>query len=160
MTAATNRFLHGGSDAMFSLPLKKDSDFVDVREREIAPDFNRSKLLNQLREAYRKAPHFASAFAFVEDVLGCDETNLFQFLHRSIRKTCAHLGIDTPIVVSSTLDVDHGLQAESKVLALCEAVGADAYINPISGQELYSRETFGVRGITLAFLRSTLIEYP
>ncbi|MEO6364769.1 MAG: WbqC family protein [Luteimonas sp.] len=155
-----NRFLHGGSDAMFSLPLKNDSGFLDVRERKIATDFNRNKLLNQLRDAYRKAPHFAATFALVEDVLACDETNLFLFLHQAIQKTCDHLGIDTPIVVSSTIDIDHGLQGESKVLALCEAVGADAYINSIGGQELYSRETFGARGIALAFLRSTLVEYP
>ncbi len=93
-------------------------------------------------------------------MLTCDEPNLFAFLHRSIRKTCEHLGIETRIVISSSLDIDHGLQAEAKVLALCEAVGVDAYINPIGGQTLYSRQAFAARGIELAFLRSTLIEYP
>lgn len=155
-----NRFLRGGSDATFSIPLRKDSDFLDVRDREIAPDFDRAKLLNQLKEAYRKAPHFASTFPLIEDVMTCDEPNLFAFIEQSIRKICSHLGIDTRIVISSTLDIDHGLQAQEKVLALCDAVDADAYINPIGGQELYSKPAFAARGIALEFLRSAPIEYP
>eukprot|EP01036_Dinobryon_divergens_P050949 gene50949-68197_t len=35
-----NRLLQNGTDAVFSLPLKKDSDALDVRERELAADFN------------------------------------------------------------------------------------------------------------------------
>ena len=46
-----NRFLQNGADALFSVPLRKDSDFLDIRERHVAPDFNRAKLLNELREA-------------------------------------------------------------------------------------------------------------
>lgn len=155
-----NRFLLGGSDATFSLPLKKDSDFLDVRDRELGQDFNRAKLLNQLKEAYRKAPNFAQAFPIIEDVLMDDESNLFAFLHQSIRKTCTHLGIDTRIVVSSTLAIDHSLQAQDKVLALCNAVGADTYLNPIGGLELYSKPAFADHGVALSFLKSKPIEYP
>src|SRR6476646_6270368 len=65
-----NRFLRNGADVLFSLPLRKDSDFLDVRERTIAPDFDPEKVLAALREAYRRAPHFGEAFAVVERVLG------------------------------------------------------------------------------------------
>jgi NADPH-dependent glutamate synthase beta subunit-like oxidoreductase len=34
-----NRFLQNGKDATFSLPLKKDSDSLDICERELAADF-------------------------------------------------------------------------------------------------------------------------
>lgn len=155
-----NRFLQGGGDATFSVPIAKGSDYLDIREREIAEDFKPVKLLNQLREAYRKAPYFAACFPLVEDVLGCEERNLFAFLHHSIRRVCGHLGIQTPIVVSSSLDIDHRLQAEAKVLALCEALGAHTYINPIGGLSLYSKQTFVERGIELAFLSSAAFEYP
>ena len=155
-----NRFLLDGSDATFSLPLKKASDFLDVRDRELAQDFNRAKLLNQLKSAYRKAPNFEQAYPLVEDVVLDAESNLFAFLHQSIRKTCAYLGIDTRVVVSSTLDIDHSLQAEQKVIALCKAVGADAYINPIGGQDLYSKLAFADHGIGLSFLKSKPLEYP
>jgi hypothetical protein len=154
-----NRYLLNGADATFSVPLRKDSDLLDVRQRAMAADFNRAKLLGQLREAYRKAPYFAATFPLVEEVLAGDGANLFDFLHRSIVLVCGHLGIATRIVVSSTLDIDHSLQAADKVLALCRAAGADAYINPIGGVELYSKDDFAAEGIELSFLKSRPIEY-
>src|SRR5256885_2185966 len=57
-----NRFLRGGSDVMFSLPIKGDSDYRDIRERELAAGFAPEKILNQLKEAYRAAPYFSETF--------------------------------------------------------------------------------------------------
>ena len=65
----------------------------------------------------------------------------------------AHLGLKTVIRVSSTVPIDHALAGQDKVLALCEALGATTYINPIGGVELYSREDFAARGIELHFLQ-------
>src|SRR5882762_1494729 len=61
-----NRMLQNGKDAMFSLPLKSDSDYRHVRERQVAADFNRDKFLNRIRGAYRRAPHFSETVALVE----------------------------------------------------------------------------------------------
>ena len=55
-----NRFLLNRKEAVFSLPLRKDSDFLDVKDRFLAPSFNRDELLNRFREAYRKAPKFTT----------------------------------------------------------------------------------------------------
>ena len=62
--------------------------------------------------------------------------------------------------MSSTVPIDHALTGQDKVLALCEALGATTYINPIGGVELYSREDFAARGIELRFLRPLPLEYP
>jgi hypothetical protein len=155
-----NRMLLGGVAATFSIAIKKDSDSLDIRERELAPDFNKAKLLNQFREAYRKAPNCASTFALIEEVLMNEETNLFGFLHASIVKICEHLGITTRIVVSSTLDIDHSLQSQDKVIALCNAAGASVYVNPTGGRSLYSKPVFSAHGLDLQFIESTAINYP
>jgi hypothetical protein len=89
-----------------------------------------------------------------------EELNLFRFLHHSIVRTCGHLGIRTEIRISSGVAIDPGLRNEEKVLALCAAVGADAYVNAIGGRELYSSETFRRKGIDLKFIQSTPFEYP
>src|ERR1035441_8424850 len=112
-----NRMLQNGKDVMFSLPLKSDSDYLDVRERELAADFNRDKLLNQLKEAYRRAPYFAQTLPLVEQIVRCDDVNLFRFLHNSIAKTCEHLGITTEVRNSSGIAIDHDLKNQDKVLA-------------------------------------------
>lgn len=155
-----NRLLRDGADAMFTLPLRKGADHLDVVEREISPSFRPDKLLNQFREAYRRAPQAAPTLALMEDLVGCPERNLFHFIHHSLLAVCRHLGIGTEIVVSSRLPIDHSLRGQEKVLALCAAAGADEYLNAIGGQALYSREAFRERGIALHFLRAKPREYP
>jgi len=61
-----NRLLQNGADVMFSLPLKSDSDHLDVRDRNLAADFKREKLLNQFRGAYARAPFFGTTFRWLK----------------------------------------------------------------------------------------------
>lgn len=155
-----NRMLQNGKDVMFSLSLKNDSDYLDVRERELAADFNRDKMLNQFKGAYRRAPYFEQTFPLIEKIVRYEDTNLFSFLHHSIVKVCEHLEIATQIRISSDIAIDHELKSQDKVLALCEAVGARTYVNAIGGMELYSKETFIEKGVDLKFIRSKPFEYP
>jgi len=154
-----NRILQNGKDVMFSLSLSSGSDTLDVCERELAADFNRDKLLNQFKGAYRRAPYFAQTLPLVEQIVRYEEANLFRFLHHSIVKTCEHLGITTEIRISSGIAIDHDLKNQNKVLALCEAVGATTYVNSIGGTELYSKEIFQEKGIELKFIQSKPFEY-
>lgn len=155
-----NRFLRDGAPAWFTVPLRHASDYLDVREREVAPDFDRGKLLRTLAASYRRAPEFETVFPLVERVVQAPLANLFDYVHHSLTETAAFLGVATPIVVSSTVAADPTLAAERRVLALCEAMGADTYLNPIGGQTLYSGETFASEGVRLQFLRPRLGEYP
>lgn len=154
-----NRMLQNGKDVMFSLPLKSDSDSLDVCERELAADFNRDKLLNQFKGAYRRAPYFAQTFPLIEQIVRYEDVNLFRFLHHSIVRTCEHFGITTEIRISSGITIDHNLKSQDKVLALCATTGANTYINTIGGMELYSKETFREKGIELKFIKSKPFEY-
>lgn len=155
-----NRILQNGKDVMFSLPLKSASDSLDVCQRELAADFNRSKLLNQIQNTYRRAPFFAGTFPLVERIVRHEDPNLSAYLNHSIVAICEHLGITTQIRVSSDIAIDHELKSQDKVLALCEAVGADVYVNPIGGLQLYSRDTFREKAISLQFLQAKELVYP
>jgi hypothetical protein len=155
-----NRFLRNGADAFFTLPLKKGSDFLNIADRCLADDFDPKVLLNQLAGAYRKAPFFSTVFPIVETVVTAAPRNLFEYLHHSLRVTAQYLDIRTPIVVSSTVPIDHGLKAEGKVLAICQTLGARRYLNAIGGRELYSIPAFAERGIELSFIQSRPIAYP
>lgn len=154
-----NRMLLNGADAMFSLPLKKDSDSLDVVQRELAVDFDRKKLLNQFKGAYGRAPLFEQNYPLLERIVRYEETNLFRYIHHSISELCAHLGIKTMIKISSEINIDHALKGQDKVLALCAATGADTYINSIGGLDLYAKEDFYARGIELKFIKARPFEY-
>ena len=155
-----NRMLLNGADAMFSLPLKKDSDTLDVVQRELSVDFDRTKLLNQFKGAYRRAPYFTQTFPLLERIVLCDDNNLFRYIYNSLVESCVHLGIDTEIRISSGIDINHDLKSQDKVLALCKAAEADTYINPIGGTELYSRDNFRERDVELKFIGAKPVEYP
>jgi len=155
-----NRMLQNGKDVVFSLPLKSDSDFLNVSERELAADFDRDKFLNKLKGAYRSAPYFSQTWPLVEQIVGNEEMNLFYFLHHSIVKTCDYLGITTEIRISSSIAIDPDLKNQGRVLALCAAVGADVYVNAIGGIDLYAKRDFSEQGIELRFLRPKPFEYP
>lgn len=154
-----NRMLKNGSAAIFSLPIKKASDFVDVVEREISPEFNRIKLLNQFMNAYKRAPHFEQTYELIESIVLYNDSNLFSYIHNSILQLCKHLHITTEILISSEVAIDHTLKSEDKVLALCNATGADIYINSTGGTELYLRKNFNTQGIDLRFIQSKPFEY-
>lgn len=154
-----NRMLLNGTDATFSLPLKKDSDALDVVQRELAADFDPDKLLNQFRGAYFRAPYFAQTFPLLERIMHCGESNLFRFIHHSIHHVCDHLGLETEIRVSSDIAIDHNLKSQDKVLALCKALGAVTYINTMGGIDLYADDAFRAHGMELQFIRPQPFEY-
>lgn len=154
-----NRMLLNGTDAMFSLPLAKGSDSLDVMQRELASDFDRSRLLNQFKGAYGRAPYFEPTFALLDRLVRHEEQNLFRYIHHSIVEACEHIGIATKVQISSDIPIDHNLKAQDKVLALCRAIGTDTYINPIGGLDLYSKDDFRKEGVELKFIRSRPFEY-
>ena len=148
-----NRLLKNGTDLTFTIPLKNDSDFLQVQQREVAADFRRDKLLNQIVEAYRKAPQFQAVMPLIKRIVCFEERNLFRYLEFSIVEVCRYVAITTPFVVSSTLSIDHSLKSQEKVVAICKAVGASHYVNSIGGATLYSAERFRLSGIDLSFLK-------
>ncbi|MGR9396955.1 WbqC family protein (plasmid) [Rhizobium leguminosarum] len=155
-----NRILRNGEDFTFSLPIKAASDSLDICDRTLSTEFDRNKLVNQIQGAYRRAPFFSNAFPVIEQAIRFQDSNLYSYIFNSITKICDYLGIKTEFIVSSKMKIDHGLKAETKVLALCEEAGASVYINAVGGVDLYSRETFNARDIHLKFIKSKPFEYP
>jgi hypothetical protein len=157
-----NRILVNGKDEYISIPLKKDSDFLDIKGRYLAETWpsERKKLINKISESYRKAPMYKAVMPLVETCLNCEKENLFEFIMNSLGQVKEYLSIKTPVVISSGINVDHQLKSAERVIAICKEQGADKYINPIGGIELYSKEKFGEEGIELGFLKSENIIYP
>jgi hypothetical protein len=154
-----NRILNNGQPLTISLPIKKDSDYLDINKRFIADSFNSGKLLNKIKGLYNKAPCFDIAYPLIESIIKNKEKNLFNYLYSSIEKLCIYLGINTKIVVSSSIPANHNLKSQDRVISICEEVGATTYINAIGGISLYSPEDFSKRNIDLRFIESQNVAY-
>ena len=156
-----NRILVNGTDIVLTLPLKKDSDYLHVIDRFLADtwEVERMKMLNRIAESYRKAPFFKEVYLVLEKCILYEERNLFKFILHSVQTIMKYLNIDTNLVVSSTISINHKLKSEEKVIAICKKRGAEVYINPIGGQELYNKERFLKNNIELKFQKSNNITY-
>ena len=154
-----NRILQNGKDLLFSIPLEKGSDYLDVKDRFVSAAFDRKKLLNQITEAYRKAPYFDAVMLIAEKIINFEDNNLFNYIYNSVKEVCNYLGITTEIIVSSTLDIDHSLKGQDKVIAICKSLNATDYYNAIGGQELYNTEDLKKEKINLHFISANPIEY-
>jgi hypothetical protein len=134
-------------------------DTLDVCCRLITEEFCPEKLISKFEAGYRKAPHFGEVFPLVKTIVAADGRNLFTYIEQSIRAITQYLDIHTPLVVSSTVPIDHTLRGQEKVIRLCEAMNSNRYINPIGGQQLYSKAAFAERGIQLNFLQTRSVTY-
>jgi hypothetical protein len=109
-----NRILVNGKDSYITFPLKKDSDYLDIKERYLAETWSieKNKLLNKIKEAYRKAPYFNFVFPLIEKCINFNDTNLFNFVLNSLVLIKEYLGIPTTLTLSSIIPIDHKLKAE------------------------------------------------
>jgi len=112
-----------------------------------------------LEHAYKKAPFFDSVHPFLGDVLLSQEKNLARYIENSVRRICTELGIVSEILISSELGTPRELRGQDRVLWICEALGAESYINAPGGRALYSNEDFRRRGIELAFIDPRIFRY-
>jgi len=155
-----NRILVNGKASYITLPIKKDSDHLNIVERRLADDGKeRIKLIRRIDNLYHKAPKFKSVFPLIEAIILFNTNNLFGFLLHSLYQTKFYLGILTPLVISSTITIDHSLKSEEKVISICRSREAKIYINAIGGTSLYKKENFEKERIALRFIKSDHIEY-
>tara|TARA_B100000927_G_scaffold25792_1_gene19303 strand:- start:2593 stop:3300 length:708 start_codon:yes stop_codon:yes gene_type:complete len=156
-----NRILVNGNDKILTLPLKKDSDYLDVKDRFLADSWDKEKLkmLNQIKAAYRKAPYYDKVLPIISSIFELPNTNLFEFILGSLHLLNSYLRIDTKITISSNVNIDHTLKGRDKVVAICKKLNGSTYINAIGGQELYDVQDFKNEGLDLMFIKSPPLNY-
>jgi len=156
-----NRILVNGKDSYITIPLKKDSDYLYVRNRTLAEScfFEKPKMLNKIIGAYKKSPNFNFIYPIIEKCIMFEENNLFKFILNSLNLIKEYLEIQTQFLIASTIPIDHELKAEKKVIALCKERKANTYLNPIGGIQLYKKDNFKNQGINLHFLKTNDVRY-
>lgn len=157
-----NRMLQNGKDAYFTLPIKKDSDFLDVDQRYLVDEFEieAERLLRRIETNYSKAPFFNDFFPILKKIIFCKERNLFDYILNSVRTIKEYLAIPTPIRIFSHLGNEiRALKAQEKVITACKKLHATHYINSIGGENLYKLRDFQKENIQLRFYKPMNFEY-
>ena len=152
-----NRLLLNGEPKYFGVSVR-ESSFQMISQLSVQ-NADWSRLLNQIYEAYHKAPHYAAGLALMEEILACEDRTLSEFLFHSIRVVAAYLGITTPIGRTSEFEGNRLYRREERIYDLCRRVHADVYANAPGGRALYAFKDFRERGIQLQFIQPEPIVY-
>ena len=156
-----NRILFNGKEYLFTLSVKKNSSCKNINRRFFSDKFEsqKKKLLEILKQAYKKAPYFKESNNLINEIFSFKDLNVSNMNMYSLKKICQYLDIITPFVLSSELKKNNNLKGEERVININQVMEATHYINPIGGAELYQKKKFSVKGIELFFLKPDEIYY-
>lgn len=143
-----NRFATA-SDALdwASLPLKKAPRDVLIRDLEFADDAVERWAAQTARFPALKNPP-AEWAALFQRMTG----PAAPWIEDTLRLLSDAMGLSTPFVRSSSVDIAQESRGQDRILAICRALGATRYVNAPGGRDLYDGAAFAGAGVALEFL--------
>ena len=152
-----NRILHPKHGSMYvTLPLagsSQNSLIKDVCVLNPASSF--ASIKGKLSHYRKNAPHYATVVELVDRSFGgVSSRSLVALNVAGLKDVCGYLGIRFEYSICSEMDLDlSGVEHPGQwALAISRQLGADAYINPLGGAELFRPGEFADAGIRLSFL--------
>jgi WbqC-like protein family len=155
-----NRILLNGGEFLFTIPCADASQNKLICDTKISFDIKeRKKLLATIRQAYKKAPFFNEVYRIVENVLATDYEFIDEMAIMSVKETCKYLNVATQFKESNNRYNNSELAQADRLVNICLQEKADQYINAQGGADLYDKEYFQFRNISLQFIKPGEIVY-
>jgi hypothetical protein len=155
-----NRVLQGDNVRYLTVPLSGASPSLKINEVRVEPRERwLRKLLESVRHAYGKAPHYPQVSALIGRILAEPLASVSLLASHTVMEICGYLEIDTEFVPSSTKYDNAQLKGTDRVIDICTREQASTYVNLPGGRALYDRATFTARGVELAFIEPNLCAY-
>ncbi|MEJ7912097.1 MAG: WbqC family protein [Chitinophagaceae bacterium] len=144
-----------GASFLFTLPISKASQNTLISDCTIDSSSSwKHRFLKTLSLGYAKAPYFKPVFPIIEAILLHQEVNLVRFLEHSLKQLCDFLQIRTVIIPGTACYNNLHLRGQDRIVDICQQEGAEVYINPAGGVDLYNKNLFKLKHIELQFLRT------
>lgn len=140
-----------GNVHKFTIPLKKASSFKKINEIEINWECrDMGKLQKTL---YQRFSTDSPSREIIEKLFESKPLTIADLAITSIILISNYLGVNTIFERSSNYTFERVNNKVLNLVNICNILGADTYINPIGGQELYSKEEFKQHNINLNFIK-------
>lgn len=150
-----NRVRIQGNSAWLTLPVRRASMAASINERHyVTEEAELRRIQRTLAANYGRAAFFHEVMPLLMELMHFPDNNVASFNANLLTRLALKLGIECRFRVSSQLELPDGLKGQERVVALCRAIGADRYLNPIGGVHLYRAEDFAAAGIELSFLQT------
>lgn len=159
-----NRVLHPSESWNWvTVPLANSSNSIRIHEAQVL-DVNkaRSSALGKISHYRNRAPYWREVNELLETSFDdAGEGSLVALNVSAMRVVCAYLGITFEPLICSELALDLSMvdHPGGWAPAVSSALGANEYLNPVGGHQLFRDEEFRKQGITLEFLEFPTFEY-
>ena len=141
-----------------TVPVRYQHTRQSIEETQV--DYSTSwaqKMLNRIREAYRRAPYFELYFSELHNLLTRPAASISGLNLRLIHWICSHLEIDTPIRMSHEYQ-PQGAKTE-RLVGILEQVQATTYLSGPAAQTYLIPQLFEQSGIRLEYKQYNYPEY-
>lgn len=147
-----NRLSNGnGEPQWLTLPLAKgDRDTTRICDLRFPSDAG-----DLIRDQMRRFPcleNLSSNDAELASILSDVTVTPTEYLVRTLELTTRRLGLDRPLILSSSLDIPEKLKAQDRIIEIAKRVNATHYVNAPGGRDLYDHAIFEAAGLSLRFL--------
>jgi len=160
-----NRVLHpSGGPNWVSVPLANGSISITTSQARVADLAGTARSVQgKLSHYRRKAPHYDKVMALVDEAFALPEgdDSLVHLNVSALRAVCRHLALPfAPRICSElALDLPAHLGPGDWALEIATRLGADRYLNPMSGRGLFDAARYAERGVRLEFLEMPTLAY-
>ena len=152
--------LQNGQESKIALATEKHSSRVNINQVQFTNNNEyKQEYLNKIKNAYQKSPHYKDIYPLIEEVVNHEDRNVANLIAFSVKQLNNLLGINTKCIFSSSIDYNHQLSAQDKIIDITKKLGGNIYINNINGQHLYNKEDFAKADLTLQFLEKEIEPY-
>jgi hypothetical protein len=119
------------------------------------------KILAQLEHYRNIAPYYNDVIYFLKDCFSYKTNKLSSLNIFLLEKTCNYLKIDMDYEIFSKMDLEiRDISGPGDwALRISQALGADNYINPPGGVDIFDKNKYEESGINLEFLKINLLRY-
>lgn len=153
----------GGGWQYLGVPVQRAPRDTPIRDIRLNPDVDwRGRLRDSLRQAYAgRAPAYASTMALVDRIIAPPVERLDALSVRALAAVSSALGLSFDARSATDLGLEKPAQApvSAWAIAACRALGADVYLNPPGGRDLYPAADFEAAGLGLGFVEPVLTPY-
>lgn len=123
------------------------------------PSFWNLDHMNTIDHYYKKSAHFDDVFPIFKEILERPWRYLIGLNMSFIIRMRELLDVKTPMTRDSSLPYDREVSKSKRLANLCEAMGADVYVEPEGGKKFLEVDPFENKGIKVYFQKFVPFEY-
>lgn len=146
-----NKIFLDGKEKWLTIPVSLENHLEKtIRDINISEGDWKRRVHNLLYQAYHKEPYYHEVYGELQNIIFNLQSNSILDLNMQIILYIkSYLNIKTPIVFSSSLDINSS--KSDLVLDICKARGANSYLSGIGGKTYLDTDSFRESEIDLLY---------